>query len=343
MMSVIRHITLFALALGLLSSCKDKKPSYIQDTGFVFGTAYNIRYEAYDNYHDEIRAALDKYDKSLSTYNPNSTISKINRNEEHHVDSFFTTVWYKAKEMYELSDGAFDVTIRDLSAHWRFAKGYMLDTISTEVYDSLAAGAKDVLQFVGMNKVQLQGDSIVKDDPRIQLDMCALAEGYGIDVAAEVLEQHGVKNYMVEIGGELHLKGLSPNGTKWRIGIDSPSEDNSIFDRRTQHIIEVTDCAISTSGSYRQYYYTADGKRISHTINPKTGYPIEHKTLSVSVIGPNTMTTDAMATIFMVIGHEKAIEMANSIDGIETLIIFENDDKQLEEIMTDGFRRAIVK
>ncbi|MDO4461635.1 MAG: FAD:protein FMN transferase [Bacteroidia bacterium] len=338
-----RYLIIITIALGLLSSCKNSKPTYVHNTGFVFGTSYNIRYESDSNYHEEIRAELDKYDQSLSTFNPHSTISKINRNEAHHVDSFFTTVWYKAKEMYELSGGAFDVTVRDLSAHWRFAKGFMLDTISTEIYDSLANGAKDVLKFVGMNKVQLQGDSIVKDDPRIQLDMCALAEGYGIDIAAQVLEKHGVKNYMVEIGGELHLKGISPNGTKWRIGIDAPNENNSIFDRQTQHIIEISDCAISTSGSYRQYYYTSDGKRISHTINPITGCPIEHKTLSVSVLGPNTMTTDALATVFMLLGQEKAIEMANAMDGVETLIIFENDDKQLEEVMTDGFRRVIVK
>lgn len=340
---MIKRIALFFLALGAFSSCKEKKPSYIHDTGFVFGTSYNFRYEADSSLNNKIRSVLDAYDNSLSTFNPHSTISKINRNEEHLVDSFFTTVWYKAKEMNALSDGVFDVTVRTLSNHWRFAKGYMLDTISVQVYDSLLAGAKKVLPLIGMDKIRIEGNNVIKDDPRMQLDMCALAEGYGIDVAAMTLEKYGVSNYLVEIGGELHLKGLSPNGTKWRIGIDSPSEDNNIFERRTQHIIEVTDCAVSTSGSYRQFYYTADGKRISHTINPKTGLPIEHKVLSVSVIGPNTMTTDALATIFMVVGHEKAIEMANSMDGIETLIIYENDNKQQVEVMTDGFRQVMVQ
>ncbi|MCQ2215019.1 MAG: FAD:protein FMN transferase [Bacteroidales bacterium] len=342
-MSFIKRIAFLLFAIGILSSCQEKKPKYIQDSGFVFGTAYNFRYQYDKSLNNEIRQVLDMYDNSLSTFNTNSTVSKINRNEHHQVDSFFTTVWNKAMEMNALSDGVFDVTIRGLSSHWRFAKGFLLDTISTEVYDSLVAGAKDVLPLIGMDKIRLQGDSIVKDDPRIQIDMNALAEGYGIDVAAMTLEKFGVQNYMVEIGGELHLKGLSPSGSKWRIGIDSPSEDNNIFERQAQHIIEVTDCAISTSGSYRQFYYTADGKRISHTINPKTGFPIEHKTLSVTVIGPNTMTTDAMATIFMVIGHEKAIEMANSIDGIETLIIYENDDKEQVEVMTDGFRQVMVR
>lgn len=331
------------LTLVMVCGCGEKKVPYIHDTGFVFGTAYSLKYQSTESQHNNVRAALDEYDKSLSTYNDSSIISKINRNEPHKVDSFFVTVWNKAKEMNELSDGAFDVTVRGLSSHWRFAKEYTLDTISVAIYDSLLHTAANVLKYTGMDKVNLEGECIVKDDPRIQIDMCALAEGYGIDVAASVLEKNGIENYMVEIGGELHLKGLSPSGTKWRIAIDSPTEDNSILERISQHIIEITDCSISTSGSYRQYYYTEDGKRISHTINPKTGRPIEHKCVSVSVIASNTMTTDALATIFMVIGPDKALEMANKLDGVEALIIYEGEDDQLVEVMTDGFRKVIVQ
>ena len=332
------------LVLALTLSFCSREKHFIHNSGFVFGTVYNLKYKHDKDLSQKVRTVLDAYDDSVSTYNKESVISRINRNETHVVDSFFVTVFEMARTMNTLSDGYFDITISSLSNLWRFNRELQFgDTITNAQYDAIASRVDSVLQFTGMDMVDIVGDSVVKKDSRIKLEMCALAEGYGIDLAAYELEKNGVEDYMVEIGGELHVKGKSPSGDKWRIAIDSPTEGSTIFNRTSQHIIAVTDCAISTSGTYRQYYYTEDGRRISHTINPITGYPVAHDLLSVTVVGPNTMTTDALATVFMVMGKERAIELAEKMKEVEAFFIYDDGNGEQKELMTKGFEELIVK
>lgn len=337
-------IAIASALLIALSACQQKSSSqqqeYIKETGYVFGTTYHITYKYDRSLEEEMLERLRAYDNSLSTFNKNSIISKINRNEEVETDEYFETVYNKAKEIYELSGHRFDITIKPLSRLWKFGDNTP-DTISNAVIDSIMDKVDSVKAFIGFDKTHLEGKHLVKDDSRIMIEAAALAEGYGIDVAASVFEEHGVTDYMVELGGELHVKGLNPQGRKWRISIDKPIEGSNELNRASQNIIGITDCAVSTSGSYRQFYYTQDGRRMQHTIDPLTGRPVEHGMLSVTVVGPNTMTTDALSTTCMVLGPDKALELIESLEGIEVYMIYEDDDKQQKELMTEGFKLMI--
>lgn len=329
---------------SLLVGCKVGAPQseYKYDSGFVFGTDYNFVYRADVDYNDTILERLKLYDASLSTYNGNSIISRVNRNDSVVVDSFFTYVYNKAKEFYRLSEGCFDISVEPLSALWKFGKNHS-DTISVDEYNQILSKVDSVRDFIGLEKTELRDGQIIKADDRIRLNACALAEGFGIDIAASVLEEHGVTDYMVEIGGELHTKGNSPSGRAWRIGVDKPIEGSDYSTRSNQIIVAINDGAISTSGSYRQFYYTADGRRLSHTIDPRTGQPIEHNTISVTVVGPNTITTDALATTFMVLGYERGLALADSIDGIDAFFVFEVEKDSFNTVMTNGFKRLILE
>lgn len=339
-MKTLRIAALIAAATAM-AGCSPRE-RYIKNEGFVFGTTYNIVYKHTADLSADILKRLKAYDQSLSTFNDSSIISRINRNESAVADTFFVTVFNKAKEFNQLSGGRFDITIAPLSRLWKFGN-HRPDTITTSQYDSIVTKIDSVKAFVGMDKVWLEGNTVCKADPRVRLDACALAEGYGIDIAAQVLEEHGITDYMVEIGGEIHAKGLNPHGKAWRIGIDRPVEGSTAANRTMQHIISLTNCAISTSGSYRQFYYTDKGERLSHTIDPRSGHPVKHSMLSVSVVGPNTMTTDAIATTLMVAGPDEALAIADSLPGIEAHIIYLDADGIEKEQMTDGFSKLIEK
>ncbi|MCQ2204718.1 MAG: FAD:protein FMN transferase [Bacteroidales bacterium] len=332
----------FMSVILFLTSCNEAKERYIKEEGFVFGTTYHITYKYTRSLEKEMLERLRTYDASLSTYNKSSVISRVNRNEDVEVDTLFANVYNKAREVYELSGHRFDITIKPLSNLWRFNGDYP-DTISVATYDSILAKVDSVRSFIGFDKTRLEGRRVVKDDERIMFEAAALAEGYGIDVAASVFDEYGVTDYMVELGGELHVKGLSPSNRKWRISVDKPVEGANELNRSSQILIGVTDAAVSTSGSYRQFYYVEDGRRLQHTIDPLTGRPVEHGMLSVTVVGPNTMTTDALSTTCMVLGPDKAIELVNSLEGIEAYLIYEDDDKVQHQLMSDGFKQLVVE
>ncbi len=337
--------TIAILSAIALTACnaptQQQNEEYIKEEGFIFGTTYHITYKHHKSLQEQMLKKLREYDNSLSTYNPNSTISKINRNEDTELDTLFVNVYNKAREIYELSGQRFDITVRPLSQLWRFTNGHS-DTISIATFDSIMSKVDSVKSFIGLNKTSIIDNKLVKADPRITLEAAALAEGYGIDIAASVFEENGVSDYMVELGGELHLKGLNPNGRKWRISIDRPDEGSNEFNHTSQCIISVSNCAVSTSGSYRQFYYTADGHRLQHTINPLTGRPVEHGLLSVTVVGPNTITTDALSTTFMILGPDEAYELAQSLPNIEAYFIFEDKEGNRHETMTEGFKKLLV-
>lgn len=328
---MIRCVYLFLLVF-IVASCKSNE-GYKTNKGFVFGTTYTFIYKSDEDLNEKVMERLKLYDKSLSTYNKSSLISKVNRNEEVDVDTFFTKVFRKAEEIYSMSGGAFDITVKPLSTLWKF-DGQRHDTITVEQYEALMRVAKDSLSaFVGMDKVRLEGTRVVKVDNRVQLNANALAEGCGIDLAASVLDENGVTDYMVEIGGELRLKGRNPKGERWRIGIDSPTEENEIWNRQLQRVVSLTDCAVSSSGGYRQYIWREDGQRLSHIIDPRLGVPVQSEIMSVTVVGPNTMTTDALATTFTVVGIDKIQQMMQTLEDIEVYIIFSDDNGQMKEVV----------
>jgi thiamine biosynthesis lipoprotein len=295
---------------------------YQHNKGFIFGTVYNITYQSDKNLEKEIIRELDKVDASLSPFNEKSIISKINRNEEAVVDDYFYDVFNLAMQISEDTNGAFDITVAPIVNAWGF--GFKSGSSPTNQYiDSLK-------QFIGYKKVRINKDKhVVKQDERIMLDCSAIAKGYGSDVVARLFNAKGIKNYMIEIGGEIVASGLSDKRLPWKIGITKPSEDSLGTSNELQTILNITDCAMATSGNYRNFYYK-NGKRYAHTIDPRTGYPIQHNILSATVIAKSCAQADAYATSFMVLGLEEAKKILERHPQLLAYLIYTNKDNEYE-------------
>lgn len=295
---IAKLVLLLFLILGTVFIVRQQRVTpYQHDSGLIFGTVYNITYQCDHSLKSEIEAELHKVDNSLSPFNDNSIITKINRNENVEVDKMFTDVFTLAMQVSKETDGAFDITVAPLVNLWGF--GFKNGTTPTkETVDSLR-------RFVGYNKVRMVGRRVVKQDKRIMLDCSAIAKGYGSDVVAAFLRSRGIDNYMVEIGGEIVTRGVNDKRLPWRIGVTKPTDDSLSVNKELQTVLNITDKAMATSGNYRNFYYK-NGRKYAHTIDPKTGYPVQHSLLSATVIADNCATADAYATSFMVLGIEQA-------------------------------------
>ncbi len=297
----------------------DPKAQYFHNEGRVFGTYYNIRYEATEDLEDSIQAAFEAFDNSLSLFNPHSILSAVNENRDTATNELFETMWKEAERVYGLSNGAFDITVAPLVKAFGFGrKSDQFSMISSQTIDSLRA-------FVGFDKVQLIDHHVIKLDPRVQLDGGAVAKGQACDMIAEVLRNHGCENYLVDIGGEVVAHGLNAKGEPWHVGITKPNLNNEGAQDELQDVLAVTDICMATSGNYRNYYYEGTERR-SHTIDPRTGYPVQHSVLSATVVSSSCMRADALATACMVLGAEEAIDMINRAeDAACYLIVAKND------------------
>jgi thiamine biosynthesis lipoprotein len=223
------------------------------------------------------------------------------------LDTLFTNMFTKAMEISRITDGAFDITVAPLVNAW----GFGFDPSSDKKWLS-AAEIDSIKQFVGYEKVWIEGGKVVKADPRVMLDASAIAKGYGCDLVAEYLRSMGCENFMVDIGGELVVGGVNPNGSKWRIGVSKPQNEAG---NAMAEVLEVTDCAVATSGNYRQNYQTEEGM-VGHTIDPRTGRPAVNNIVSATIIAPTCMVADAFATAAMVISDSTIINKW----GVETLL-----------------------
>jgi thiamine biosynthesis lipoprotein len=336
-----RFILLLTLAVGVyfLVFYNSDKKEFQTETGRIHGTFYKIEYEysGKDSLADEFSEIFRSIESSLSPYVDESIISRINRNDSTvYPDSFFIAVFEKAKEISYQTGGAFDITVAPLVNAWGF--GFReKENISPELIDSL-------LELTGYNKVYMEGGRVIKEDPRIMLDASGIAKGYSCDVIALLLDSKGVDNYLVDIGGEIVAKGHNKNGKKWAIGILKPFTDSIPFSEKqevnmeVQRTVYLDDQAMATSGNYFQFY-VKDGKKYSHTINPKTGYPVDNNLLSVTVIAPDCMVADAYATAFMVVGMENAMQIADRNEDIEVYFIYMDQTGGLAEKFTPGFEK----
>ena len=315
---------------GIISWGETK--SYRNEKGLVFGTMYNITYESDKSLRLDIDKELDNFDKSLSMFNPNSIISLSNKNEDVTVDSLFTNVFQKAMSISEVTDGCFDITVAPLVNAWGF--GF------SESMNMNKAKVDSILKFIGWQKVQLKDNKVVKQDPRIMLDCSAIAKGYSVDVIANLLKRKGVKNFMVDIGGEVVVSGVNASGNNWRIGVSKPDDDPLSRNNNLQTILDITDLGIATSGNYRNFYYK-DGMKYAHTIDPKTGYPVQDRILSATVIAQDCMTADAYATAFMVMGLERAKEMTEQHPELDAYFIYSDDKGNYQTYMTDGMKKFV--
>lgn len=290
--------------------------AYQHANGFIFGTVYNITYQYDSDLHGLIRDELQKVDASLSPFNKTSVISAVNRNEDVVTDDMFAEVFDKAMTISRETDGAFDITVAPLVNLWGF--GFRNDVPPTDrAVDSLR-------RLTGFDKVRMADRRVVKSDPRIMLDCSAIAKGYGCDVVARLLRRRGVENFMVEIGGEVVVSGVSSKRVPWRIGVNKPTEDSLSTVNELQATLSITDRAMATSGNYRNYYYK-DGRRYAHTIDPRTGRPVQHSLLSATVLAADCATADAYATAFMVMGMERARKVLERHKELMAYFIYSDD------------------
>lgn len=307
---------------------------YHNDKGMVFGTTYSITYQADSSLHTSINKELQKVDEALSPFNKQSVITAVNENRNMTVNKMFADVFLMAEKISEDTDGAFDITVAPLVNAWGF--GFKSGKHpSRHDIDSLKT-------IIGYKKVSLNDLRVTKTDPRVMLDCSSIAKGYGSDAVAAMLERHGVKNYMVEIGGEIVTKGISQKRMPWKIGVTKPIDDSLSLSQEIQCIINVTDKAMATSGNYRNFYYHG-GKKYAHTIDPKTGYPVQHSILSATVIANNCATADAYATAFMVMGMEKAQKLLERHPELMAYIIFADKDGIIQTWCSPSLKGKITE
>ena len=307
---------------------------YQMNSGMVFGTVYNITYECDSDLHQAIKAELQKVDNSLSPFNEHSVITAINQNQDVKPDEMFLTVFNKAMEISRETDGAFDITVAPLVNAWGFGFKNGSQPNRQQV-DSLR-------RLIGYEKVILKNDRIVKQSPDIMLDCSAIAKGYGSDVVARFLQQQGVKNFMVEIGGEVVTSGVNPQRLPWRIGVTKPTDDSLSIKGEIQSVLNVTDLAMATSGNYRNFYYKG-GKKYAHTIDPKTGYPVQHSLLSATVLAKDCATADAYATSVMVLGIDGAKKVLERHPELMAYFIYADDKGQNAVWCSPSLKDKIVE
>ena len=323
---------LAALIIGTIIIL-EKQPPFRTNEGMVFGTVYKITYQSHEDLHADIKKALQEVDNALSPYNPNSIITRINHNVDTTLNTYFTDVFEVAQQVSNETEGAFDITVAPLVNAWGFGFKNSI-SVTPAIIDSLK-------QFIGHHKVKIENGRIIKEDERLMLDCSSIAKGYGVDQVAKTLKDKGVQNYMVDIGGEVFVKGKNPKMKNWRIGINKPIEDSLSVNQELQTILEITDAAMATSGNYRKFYYK-DGKRYAHTIDPRLGYPIQHSILSATVIAKDCTTADAYATAFMVMGLEKAKEYCEKHPELNAYFICSGENDNYEIHYTPGMDKLIV-
>ena len=307
---------------------------YQHNSGMVFGTTYNITYQCDSNLHNSIIRELEKVDEALSPFNKKSVITAVNNNNDIEVNDMFADVFLLAQKISDDTGGDFDITVAPLVNAWGF--GFKNGTQPTKHnIDSLK-------NIIGYKKVRLEGRKVVKKDKRLMLDCSSIAKGYGSDVVARFLQKRGVKNYMVEIGGEIVTKGISPKRVPWKIGVTRPVDDSLSVSKELQSVINVTDKAMATSGNYRNFYYK-NGKKYAHTIDPHTGYPVQHNILSATVIADNCATADAYATAFMVMGLEKAQKLLERHPELMAYFIYSNKDGKNKTWCSEKLKKKVAE
>lgn len=318
------------IAALLIWGIDDKpKAKYFHNEGKVFGTYYNIRYEATEDLEGAIKSAFRDFDNSLSMFNPHSILSAINANRDTTTNAAFESMWAEAERVYALSNGAFDITVAPLVNYWGFGSKKKNPQSSISDHQSTISNQQSAIDslcaFVGFEKVQLVDHHVIKTDPRVMLDAGAVAKGQACDMIAEVLRSKGCENYLVDIGGEVVAHGVNDKGQPWHIGITKPNLNNEGAQSELQDIMAVTDICMATSGNYRNYYYDGAERR-SHTIDPRTGWPVQHSVLSATVVSSTCMRADAMATACMVLGADEALAMIERAgDASCYLIVAQND------------------
>ena len=299
------------------SQGEESSTVYLKCEGAVFGTFYHITYQYATDLQDSIVDVLHEVDNSLSPFNKSSIITAINNGTSDSTNHMFREVFTLAKTISAETDGAFDITVAPLVNAWGF--GFKnKETVTESLIDTL-------LQHVGIDKVSLQEGRLLKTDDAVMLDCSAIAKGYGVDAVGRMLEAKHISNYMVEIGGEVRVRGSNPQGKPWSIGIITPTPDPTGQNNEVEEILHITDISMATSGNYRNFYIEGN-KRYAHTIDPRTGYPVQHSILSSTVLATDCAVADAYATAFMVLGLDSAKTILNTHPELQAYFIYADED-----------------
>ncbi len=314
----MKKILVLILITLSLAACRHSE--YRRAAGAAWGTMYHITYRSDRDLADSVVAEMRRVELSLSAFEPASTISHINRGETNRVDSMFAEVFTASKLVARISEGAFDPTVAPLVNLWGF--GYR----KGEEEPPAQARVEEARAKVGILDCSLDGFTLIKKHTDTEFDFSAVAKGYGVDRVAAMLRRNGVADYMVEIGGEVAAAGMNSRGTPWRIAVEAPTDDEYADPVTT---VELRDCAIATSGNYRNYRELTPDSVIGHTIDPRSGYPAISSTLSATVEAPSCMLADALATACMVLSPQKALALADSIPGVRIMLVTCAPDKSL--------------
>lgn len=327
-----RYYLLLIVISTLFVSCNQKTFKKVQFTGAAQGTYYSITYFDEDarDFQLEVDSILDAFDQSVSIYQANSIVSKVNRNEDVELDDWFIGNFELSQKISKETDGLFDITIGPIANIWGFGTFERPNSIDPNKIDS-------ALQFVGFHKIKLQAGKIIKENPHMQLNFNAVAQGYSVDVLAAYLESNGIENYLIDVGGEIFAKGRKPNGDMWKIGIEIPEEGAE--ERFYNKIVSVENEAVATSGNYRKFY-EIDGVKYAHSLNPKTGYPVRHSLLSATVIASTAGKADAYATAFMVMGVDKTLDFVKDTPDLKVYLMFD-ENGEIKTAMSDNFNAYI--
>jgi thiamine biosynthesis lipoprotein len=330
MFSVNRYRVLFCATIAMLimaASCTTTNKEYISVEGQALGTFVQVKCNT-DISVDEIKSDISEIDQemkaSMSIFDPTSRLSKLNANATDILDEHLSYNIELAEKFYTLSDGAYDITVKPLTDVWGFGREHREATPNID----------SILTFVGYDKIEIVEGHLQKEDPRTQIDLNSIAKGYTVDLVAESLEAKGIYDYIVNIGGEIRCKGRNAQGKMWSIGIETPYDGNMAMDS-IEKIISIEQGALATSGNYRRFHITEDGRKVAHTIDPRTGYSVVSELLSATVIAPTCAEADAAATMFMALGSEGgATELAQRCEeqfGWRYYFIFaEGDNYRIE-------------
>lgn len=325
-----------------MSGCARQQAPYTQIVGEALGTTYSLTVQVGDA--AELRQVVDsvfvRADASMSVYNHDSRLSRLNRNETDTLDAEIAHCIEVAREVGALSGGVYDITLKPVIDAWGF------NTAAAQEAPNLDS----LMQFAGWDKIKIEDGRLLKADPRVQIDLNSVAKGYTVDMLAEAVERMGALNYMLEVGGEIVCRGSRPSGGAWRVGIDKPVWGNMTPDAMRQTVVDLGGTcggtrsrngetgtqrqALATSGNYRRYRMDADGRPIVHTIDGRTGQSRPTDMLSATVIAPSCAQADAMATMFMAVGSVRAIEIARSLPNVRVYFVF-GDNEVFDSVVSD--------
>lgn len=335
----MRTTILTLMLVIFLSGCNTPSDKYITLKGGAEGTNFAITYldPQGRDLTDQVMQLFEEFEASLSIYNPSSLVSRINDGDTTaHIDHWMRQCLELSEQISRASDGLFDITLAPLISAYGFGSEAGVRTLSQAEIDSM-------LRYVGFNKIKLENGELVKSDPRTQLDFNAIAKGYSVDLLGKMMDSLGVKNYLIEVGGEIFCRGERPKGGAWRVGVDSPFEGNFSPGQDIEQVFEISGVGLATSGNYRKFAYNEQGEKVVHTIDPRTGCPVSHNLLSATIIASSCALADGYATACMVAGLERSKEILAQHPEIDAYLIYATPDGQMVSYETEGMKKRILQ